>query len=332
MKKTKIILAVLLLASLFAGCNKKAEAEDNSGAETKAEKAAKNAKPNPESDFEFEACDDFTYVEVTKYKGKSKKVVIPETIQGLPVMAVAIFDGLEEATLVVFPSTVKYIYAHEIGTSLKEGKYADVVLPEGLIMIGSMRYSKISYLKFPSTLKYINDGAFSGLETKTVVLPDTLEVIGRQAFKNSTVETVTLPSPSGKLFFAFAELFSESDIFTECDHISQINVPENIAEHYRKCQALKNLYDNLNFPTFMEENGPSPIYIPNKRGPSKLRDLFSSSHIEGLSESVEFQKKLSIEFPAATMKEINEFNNNLRETLRPLPRGIAYEIFSSFFY
>lgn len=52
--KRNLKIAVAFLAAaimMFASCNKKAEAQDNSGAAGKAETAAKNAKPNPESDF-----------------------------------------------------------------------------------------------------------------------------------------------------------------------------------------------------------------------------------------------------------------------------------------
>lgn len=333
MKKTKIILATLLLASLFAGCNKKAEADGNSGAETKAEKAAKNVKPNPESDFKFSPSKDVTRVEITAYIGKSKKVVIPETIQGLPVKSVYMSNlssNLENVTLVVFPSTVKKIEVDSIGRYLKEGKYADVVLPEGLIAIKKMQDSKISYLKFPSTLKYISYEAFKGLDTKTLVLPDTLEVIGSNAFQESTVETLTLPSPSGKLFIGH-------QVFSECHHLSQVNVPENIEEHYRTYRMQDS--SDLDFSLFMEgkktkvvDAGHIPYpFVDWNLSPMNLRsDVFYGC--KGLNASFDVLKKLNIDIPVTHREELYEFSDHLREILKPLPQVLAESIFLSFGY
>ena len=63
-------LALALMAVLsFTGCSKKDEI----------------AKAAPESDFEFELSDDGTFIAITMYKGNAKNLVIPETIQGVPV-------------------------------------------------------------------------------------------------------------------------------------------------------------------------------------------------------------------------------------------------------
>lgn len=338
MKKTKIILSTLLLVALFMGCNKKAEAEENSGAETTAEKSAKNLKPNPERDFEFTKNDSLTGVVVTRYKGKSSKIIIPETIQGLPVIGIEFSDDsdLYNATLVVFPGTVKYIArARDIGAKLKEGEYADVVFSEGLVAIYNMSssrsyktnlYAKISSLKFPSTLKYIANNAFWGVKTKTVVLPESLELIGAGAFNYSTMESLTLPAVKGKLFI------SGINPFIGCDPISQINIPENIAEHYRLCNQIEYdaRYDSakiLNESEFIKgTNSDEPVYGFHEPGTISL----GLGGIFGPDHSVELQEKLNnIKFPYASEAETKAFLENTRETLKTLDPASQEYVYKS---
>lgn len=340
MKKTKVILEMLLLAILFMGCNKKAEASGDSGTETKAEKAAKNAKPNPESDFEIETDDGLTYVTVTSYKGKSSKVVITETIQGLPVMNIHFKDkSLNNATLVVFPNTVKNIYALYIGANLKEGKYADVVLPEGLISIRSISNSKISSLNFPSTLKYLGKESLAHLNlgTKSLVLPETLELIGMGALNGIKVETLTLPNVSGKLFLSIDGNANSYELASS-DQFSQINIPNNIAEHYRFCasgasQALNyyNVESFMNIADFMKViRIPAPFkeeYLPiTSFGTiTRIKDKITLRNVisgEKIKNSIEFQKQLNINIPLASDEERVEFCNNLKETLKQLPKEV----------
>lgn len=245
MKRNLRIAAALLAAAImtFASCNKKAEAQDNSGAAGKTETAAKNAKPNLESDFEIKISDDLSFVKVTGYNGKSAKIVVPETIQGLPVMEVSLYAP--EAALLVIPSTAKLISVN-VGGDLKKGKYADLVLPEGLLAISGLR-GRISSVILPSTVKYIGIKACYGkrgvgLHTKELVLPPSLEFVGRLAFKSeyfdekdekfhSGIENLTLPNTTGKLILiGNGAVLSGAEPF-ECENLP--NLPENLESNYR---------------------------------------------------------------------------------------------------
>ena len=89
-------LALALMAVLsFTGCSKKGEI----------------AKVAPESDFEFKLSDDGTFIELTEYKGNAKNLVIPETIQGLPVEVINGFSENKKIKSVVIPSSAKVIKA-----------------------------------------------------------------------------------------------------------------------------------------------------------------------------------------------------------------------------
>lgn len=205
MKKNFKLAAALFAAALvlFASCNKKAEAQSSGGATAK---SAKIGKPNAESDFEFEINKDVTAVYLTGYKGKSTKIVIPETIQGLPVTLIENFfmqdsSIKQNVTQVAIPKTVLAIGCNafeELGSKTKNG--TEIILSEGLISIGAsaFEYAKISSVNFPSTLKYIGEAAFNDdSETpstvKEFVLNEGLEILGGGGIPSS-VESLTLPS------------------------------------------------------------------------------------------------------------------------------------------
>ena len=137
-------LALALMAVLsFTGCSKKGG----------------SAKAAPESDFEFKLSEDGTFIALTKYKGNAKNLVIPETIQGVPVEVINGFRENENIKSVVIPSSVKVIEdgAFSICESLEK-----VTLPEGLL--------------------YIGQSAFFATELTSVTLPKSLEHLGFYAF------------------------------------------------------------------------------------------------------------------------------------------------------
>lgn len=87
-------LALALMAVLsFTGCNGKGGI----------------AKAAPESDFEFKVSEDGTFIELTKYNGNAKNLVIPETIEGLPVEVINGFEENMNIKSVVIPSSAKVI-------------------------------------------------------------------------------------------------------------------------------------------------------------------------------------------------------------------------------
>lgn len=298
--KRNLKLAVAFLAAAlmtFASCNKKAEAQDTSSAESKTEKAAKNAKPNPESDFEIRISDDVSWIKVTKFVGVSEKIVVPETIQGLPVLSVSLYAP--KATLVVIPSTAKVIWLN-VGGKLEGGKYADVVLPEGLIAIGRLR-GRISSVKLPPTVKYIGDEATNDdLYTKELVLPSSLEYVGYSALLSDGIENLTFSAPTGKLFLIGKVL---------CQNIP--NLPENLVTNFR--------FSGDSFDFFG---------IINYRNPTKVSEVFRGPWQDKVNQSVELKKKYDLNkiIPHPTTEERDEYLKNLSATLETLPKEFRNEI------
>lgn len=171
----------LMVLTFFAGCSKKGG----------------TAKAAPESDFSFELSDDGNFIRITMYKGNAKNLVIPETIQGLPVEVIGGFTVNKNIKSVVIPSSVKVIKesAFSYCESLEK-----VTLPEELFYIGKEAFSNCVSLKM-------------------VTLPEKLLVIEVGAFRNTGLTSVTLPKGLEYLSAAFGE----------CNNLAEINIPDDAA-------------------------------------------------------------------------------------------------------
>ena len=72
---------------------------------------AAGAEPNSEDDFEFSVNDDFTEITITGYTGTRTDMVIPASIQDVPVVHIGsnAFSNNNRITSVVIPEGVKEI-------------------------------------------------------------------------------------------------------------------------------------------------------------------------------------------------------------------------------
>lgn len=286
MKITKIALAAILAASFFSISCKEKTAEAQTSVSASVSKAAKNAKPNPESDFEYKFNKNLTEAKITGYIGKSTKIVIPETIQGLPVIRVESLRGgdmdyddwpVRKATLCVIPNSVKYAKIDDLGTSNK--KPSELVLPEGLISL-SIGSANISSLNLPSTLKYLSGTG----NAKSLVLPESIE--GISYFGG--LDTLTFPThPTYGKIFLIDNYSHDGYVF---DGLPQINLPENPAETFRYTY-WDSIWD----------------WQENKNKTKNLREVI---HGDKIDNSVEFQKKLNIEISYPKGDELLNFLND----------------------
>ena len=159
-------LALALMAVIsFAGCNGKGGI----------------AKAAPESDFEFELSEDGTFLAITKYKGNAKNLVIPETIQGVPVEVIDGFCGNENIKSVVIPSSVKVIGSGAFTMCLSLEK---VTLPEGLLYIDSLAFSQtgLTSITLPKSLEYLGSMAFVNCDNLAEInIPDDAAFLAKNA-------------------------------------------------------------------------------------------------------------------------------------------------------
>ena len=206
MKKTaKLVAAIaaMMMVLAFASCNEK-------GGTANIEKLKKVA-PAPEADFEIQLREDGKSVDIIQYKGNAKTLVIPATIQGMPVM-----------------SAVGRTFA---GTS---EKLTSVVVSEGIEAIANDAFygaKNLTTVVLPSTLKAIGRSAFEGCEKlQNITLPEGLVAIDRGAFANSGLTSITLPQ---------SLQFLEQNAFVNCDNLSEINIPAEHNLSYATVQEIK---------------------------------------------------------------------------------------------
>ena len=151
-----------------------------------------SAKAAPESDFEFKLSDDGTFIELTEYKGNAEHLVIPETIQGVPVEVIDGFYQNKKIKSVVIPSSAKVIHnsAFLYCESLEK-----VTLPEGLFCIEGHAFSNtgLTSVTLPKSLEYLM-AAFNECDKLAEInIPDDAAFL----VKNATEVAVFLSEEKG---------------------------------------------------------------------------------------------------------------------------------------
>jgi len=123
----------------------------------------KKIKPNPKDDFEYKVKN--KGITITGYKGKRKKIVIPDIIDGLPIIAIG-SDAFEDKKLthVVIPNSVKTI--------------------EG----GAFYNNQLTNVIIPDSVKTIEFFAFANNQLTNVAIPNSVKTIGYSAFSDNKLK------------------------------------------------------------------------------------------------------------------------------------------------
>ncbi len=174
-----VLCASVAVAAAGCGCQKsKNDAKATSGKTTSgSNEPGYRIEPTDPSftkgDFGFYRLND-SEVKVTVYKGSSKKVEIPASVDGSAVTVIErdLFKG-SDIESVTIPASVREIqdYAFSQCKNLKE-----IVVPEGVKTIGSHAFwysPALEKITLPSTLKKIGPYAFSATGLKSITIPET---------------------------------------------------------------------------------------------------------------------------------------------------------------
>jgi len=121
----------------------------------------KDIKTSSTDNFSYEVKQDGITITglITDYKGKTKDVVLPDEIQGLPVVAIgdwAFFKN--KLTKIVIPDSVE---------AIGEGAFADNLLTN---------------IAIPDSVKIIDDRAFKDNRLTKAIIPYSVQTIGKDAF------------------------------------------------------------------------------------------------------------------------------------------------------
>lgn len=176
--------------SAFSGCANLVVQTTNQQLFQTLEKAGVSVVTGLESAADLEAKADYTYLKreggiaITTYRGKDQEVVIPETIDGQPVVEIGdnafnrSYPGDRQITKVSIPASVATIGARAFFCP----SLAEVNFAQG------------------SRLESIGEGAFTSCNIAQLALPDGLREIGDRAFHNChPLASVRIPSSVSRI-------------------------------------------------------------------------------------------------------------------------------------
>ena len=151
-------------------------------------------KANPPSDFKYDLNKEGTGVIIQGYKGEATDVIIPSSIEDLPVVELDFMASCESNIVsIVIPDSVILI---RDGCFFYCRSLQKVTLPKNLKDIPSRCFCGCSSLKeiaLPKGLEKINQASFfySGLES--IIIPNSVLLIGYGAFQGcNNLKTVTI--------------------------------------------------------------------------------------------------------------------------------------------
>ncbi|MBQ6848909.1 MAG: leucine-rich repeat domain-containing protein, partial [Clostridia bacterium] len=176
-----------------------------------------------EDGFYYEVGDDGN-VTITRYAGEGGDVVIPDEIDGYPVIAVGnhTFWNNQDVTSVTIPDSVT-----RIGNSAfaKCEELTSVVIGDGVTTIGYRAFAETDNLTdvvVGDGVKRIEARAFYASGITSMVLPDTVEYIGEYAFAEcKALASINIP--------ASLETINDKT-FYKCESLQSIVFPESLYE------------------------------------------------------------------------------------------------------
>lgn len=206
-----------------------------------------------ETDFEITISNDT--VTITDYKGKSGKVIIPENIQGMPVVEIGERAFLQKhLTSIIIPKTVRIIGQEAFrGNNLRK-----IIVPDTVISIGIDAF----YFQFDS---YKSEGinAFFTMQYKNeitimeyngwggdVVIPERIDglpvvAIGRESFTYSRISKITIPNTVRII---------EAGAFTG-NYLQELYIPNSVISIGHNAFSNNNLFHNITIPDSVKNIG-----------------------------------------------------------------------------
>lgn len=203
-------------------------------------------------DYQYFINEDGT-ITLTKYTGKQKEVIIPESIDNKPITGLEYdsFYSVDEMEKVVIPPSVKKINGNPFFwcSNLKEivvdPRNESYVVKDGFLYSKDMK-SVISspcgnidtlIYTIPEGVETIEKGAFAGYVLFDLVLPSTLQAIGESAFNsNSALRTIIIPDNVKEI---------GDSAFARCYALTRCILPKEIESigtlTFFSCAALKEI-------------------------------------------------------------------------------------------
>ncbi|UTD08159.1 leucine-rich repeat domain-containing protein [Treponema denticola] len=219
MKKTAIIFLCVLLVSVNIFTEERKSSSNQ-------EKYFAMAKVPPLSDFEYELTEDMEGVKITKYKGEALHVLIPNEIEGLPVVELGdySFSSRKKMETIIIPDTVKKI-----------GRYVFYFC------------DKLKNIRLSKAITSIVEGMFSSCESlEEFIIPDHIINIESSAFSHTGIISIYLPDRITFRSKSYSEEYEISTfVFNSCKNLKKVRLPSSITvigdKMFSRCTSLQNI-------------------------------------------------------------------------------------------
>lgn len=164
-----------------------------------------------------------TYVQINIYRGDGGDVVIPATLENLPVRIIGsdAFSGCINLTSVVIPDSVA-----NIGSRAFDGctNLTAVTIPDSVQEIGVDAFCDTPWLdSFSEEFVVVGDGIlidYNGTKTD-VVIPDTVKYISSGFYGNDNITHVSIPNTVTCI----------GDVaFSHCMYLTEVVIPDSVIE------------------------------------------------------------------------------------------------------
>jgi hypothetical protein len=188
-------------------------------AETAAKKGVLQIRALTKSEFDINANGVFEFgqLSVERYKWADSNIVIPNTILGDQVTAVAKGSKLK-LTSVTIPNSVTYIG----GSAFSSNKLTSITIPNSVTYIGhsAFSYNKLTNVSIPNRVTYIGIHAFANNNLTNVSIPNSVTRIGDGAFSSNKLTSVTIPN---------SVTYIERTAFSD-NNLTSITIPSSVTQ------------------------------------------------------------------------------------------------------
>ena len=177
-----------------------------------------------EADFIVALTRDGTGVVITGYTGSQMAVVIPATIQGMPVREIGSITEVWQDPHAAF----------------RETRITSVVIPDGVTLIGTSAFSQcrqLTQVTIPDSVTRIGNHAFYSCSSlRTITLPDSITEIRYNTFTLSGLTSITLPATLTAI---------PDSMFSNCTSLVNVSLPEGLTTigggAFFSCTALTSI-------------------------------------------------------------------------------------------
>ncbi|MCM1330557.1 MAG: leucine-rich repeat domain-containing protein [Ruminococcus sp.] len=191
--------------------------------------------PTPaDSDFDYSILNG--EVTIGRYRGKDTEVVIPNTIEGLPVTYISgyTFRDCTSLTNITIPNSVTYIgsYAFADCTSL-----TNITIPNSVTYIDNWAFedcTSLTSITIPNSVTYIGDMVFTGCTSLTSINVDenntSYSSLGDVLFSNDLSNLIQYPAGLIEKSYTIPNsvVSIETCAFYNCKSLTSITIPDSV--------------------------------------------------------------------------------------------------------